>query len=121
MKSNNASYLGDVSWFRFSKDPQLPHLSDRLTTAISTQTGWQGLEHYLLNTPAWVAEGNQPAYTSIDAYAVTGYFSGKLGHPGNAETVRSWLKDPDGGFGKAIQQLKQGGLLPSNGDRLESA
>lgn len=89
---------------------------DRLVTTLSTQTGWQGLENYLLNTPAWVAEGNQPAYKSMDAYSVTGYFSGKLGHPENAETVRSWLKDPDGGFGKAIQQLKQGGLLPSDGD-----
>lgn len=89
---------------------------NRLITTISTQTGWKGLENAVLNTPAWVAEGNQPAYKSMDAYAITGYFSGKLGQPENADTIRSWLTDPDGGFGKAIQQLQQGGLLPSNGD-----
>lgn len=90
--------------------------TDRVTTVLSTQTGWQGVEKYALDTPAWVAEGHAPAWKSVDAYAVTGYFSGKLGAPGNAETVRSWLSEPDGGFGKAIQQLQQGGLLPSNGD-----
>ncbi|MFM7423989.1 MAG: calcium-binding protein, partial [Elainella sp.] len=83
----------------------------RLTTVISTHTKWKGLENAILNTPAWVKEGNQPAYKSVDAYAITGYFSGGLGNPEHAETVQSWLQDPDGGMAKALQQLKSGGLL----------
>jgi hypothetical protein len=86
--------------------------SDRLTTLISTQTGWKGLENYALNTPAWVAEGNEPAWKSVDAYAITGYFSGALGNPENIETVRSWLAEPDGGFEKAFEQLKTGTVIP---------
>lgn len=85
--------------------------ANRVATVISTQTGWKGLENYILNTPAWVKEGNQPAWKSVDAYAVTGYFSGSLGSPENAETVKSWLKLPDGGFANALQQLRSGGLL----------
>lgn len=85
---------------------------DRVVAVLATQTGWQGLEDYALNTPAWVAAGNQPAWKSVDAYAVTGYFSGRLGHAESADTVRSWLTEPDGGFSKAFQQLRSGGLLP---------
>ncbi|WP_416672014.1 bluetail domain-containing putative surface protein [Egbenema bharatensis] len=86
--------------------------SDRVVSVIATQTGWKGLENYALNTPAWVAEGHQPAWKAMDAYAVTGYFSGGLGNPEHQATVRSWLKDPDGGFAKAIQQLKTGNVIP---------
>jgi RTX calcium-binding nonapeptide repeat (4 copies) len=85
---------------------------DRVVSVISTQTGWKGLEDPILNTPAWVAEGHAPAYKSVDAYAVTGYFGGNLGSPDNAAIVKSWQTDADGGFGKAFQQLGQGGLLP---------
>lgn len=88
--------------------------SKRLKTVMSTQTGWKGLEDYALNTPEWVKEGNEPAWKSVDAYAITGYFSGGLGAAENAATVKSWLNDPDGGFAKAIQQLRSGGLLPSD-------
>ncbi|MFM7428125.1 MAG: calcium-binding protein [Elainella sp.] len=91
--------------------------SGRVTAVMGTQTYWQGLENYALDTPAWVAEGNQPAWKSVDAYAIAGYFSGGLGSYDNTRTVLSWLNDPDGGFGKAIQQLRSGGLLPS-GDSL---
>lgn len=86
--------------------------SNRVRSVLSTQTGWRGLENYLLDTPAWVQEGHAPAYTYVDAYAITGYFSGGLGLANNAEVVKSWLADPDGGFAKAFQQLRDGGLLP---------
>lgn len=87
---------------------------NRLVTVVSTQSGWKGMEDMILNTPAWVAEGHAPAYKSFDAYAVTGYFSGSLGQSQNADTVRSWLSDSDGGFGKAFQQLRYGNLLPGS-------
>jgi Ca2+-binding RTX toxin-like protein len=85
--------------------------SSRVVTVASTQAAFRGLEQYILETPAWVAQGNQPAKNYIDAYGITGYFGNSLGDPANAATVRSWLSDPDGGFGKALQQLTSGGLL----------
>lgn len=84
---------------------------DRVISVISTQTAWKGLEEPTLNTPAWTAEGHAPAWKSVDAYAVSGYFGGNLGTAGNAAIVKSWLADADGGFGKALQQLNVGGLL----------
>jgi Ca2+-binding RTX toxin-like protein len=85
--------------------------ANRVKSVISTQTAWKGLENPVLNTPEWVKEGNQPAYKYVDAYAVTGYISGELGSAENADTVREWLKEPDGGVSKALQQLRYGGLL----------
>jgi hypothetical protein len=84
---------------------------DRVVATIATQTAWHGSEDPILNTPAWVAEGKQAAWRSMDAYAITGYFNGGLGLPGNVNTVRSWLSEPDGGFRKAFEQLRQGNLL----------
>lgn len=84
---------------------------DRVISVISTQTAWKGLENPILDTPAWVAEGHAPASKSMDAYAVSGYFGGNLGTPGNSAIVKSWLANADGGFSKAVQQLNVGGLL----------
>jgi len=79
----------------------------RLIAVLGTQTAWQGLETGLLDCSYWVAEGNTPCYQHGDAYAVTGYFSGHLGAPENENQVESWLKDADGGFGKALKRLNQ--------------
>lgn len=87
---------------------------ERVNAVIGVQTAWRGLANYILETPSWVAEGNQPAWKYVDSLAISGYFSGSLGQPENAATVRSWLKDPDGGFAKAFQQLRSGGLLPTD-------
>lgn len=94
---------------------------DRVVCVISTQTGWPGIEKKVLDCPYWVAEGNKPCYQhGIDAYAITGYFGWTLGSPNNSSVVQSWLFEPDGGFSKAIQQLKKGGLLANDGDNLSS-
>jgi hypothetical protein len=86
--------------------------SNRVFCVIGTHTAWKGLEEPLLNAPKWVAEGNEPPYKhGIDGIAITGYFSGDLGNPKNTDKVLSWRKDPDGGFAKAFQQLKEGSLL----------
>jgi hypothetical protein len=85
---------------------------NRVVCVISTQTAWQGLENSVLDCSYWVTEGNKPCYQhSIDAYAISGYFGASLGAPENSVTVESWLNDQDGGFAKALRQLKQGGLL----------
>ncbi|MGB3557419.1 MAG: calcium-binding protein [Geitlerinemataceae cyanobacterium] len=87
----------------------------RLVNVISTQTAWEGLENAVLDTPAWVAEGNEPAYKhGIDAYAITGYFGRELGLAQNTATVESWLSEPDGGFSKAFEQLRYGNLLENS-------
>lgn len=90
--------------------------TNRVNCVISTQTGYKGLEEGLLNCPLWVAQGNAPCYQhGIDSYAITGYLDGGLGSPENTSAVKSWFKDTDGGFGKAIEQLKQGKLLKEGG------
>ena len=90
--------------------------SDRVVAVISSQGAYKGLENYLLNAPAYVAEGNEAPWKSVDAYSIAAYFGYSMGLPENAPTVRSWLSDADGGFGKAFQQLRYGGLLPYDGD-----
>ena len=86
--------------------------TDRVVCTIATQTNSKGAEKKILECPYWVAEGNQPCYQhGIGAYAITGYFGGSLGHPDNQGQVESWSKAGDGGFQKAFEQLKTGGLL----------
>lgn len=67
---------------------------ERLVKVISTQTGWLGLEEDILNAPLWVAEAadNRPPYSYFDAYAITGYFSGKLGSE-DAPLVLQWIAE----------------------------
>lgn len=95
---------------------------NQVVCVISTHTAWKGLEKAMLDCPAWVAEGNKPCYQyGIDAYGITGYFSGNLGHPENTSTVESWLKEPDQGISKGFQQLQVGGLTPHDQDSLVEA
>jgi hypothetical protein len=85
---------------------------DRVVSIISTQTGWLGLEGSALDCSLWVAEGNRPCYQhGIDAYAITGYFSGKLSSDEAKSTIESWMTTGDGGFDQAFTQIKQGSVL----------
>lgn len=87
----------------------------RIRTIISTQTAWEGLETSALDCSLWVAEGQKPCYQhSLDAYAITGYFSGGLGDEQDRSTVEAWLNDPDGGFKRALTQIEQGGSLKTD-------
>ncbi|PSB22516.1 cellulose-binding protein [filamentous cyanobacterium CCP1] len=88
---------------------------DRVVSIMATQTAWQGLENSSLDCSLWVAEGNSPCYRhGIDAYAITGYFSGKLPSDQAKDAIESWMEDSDGGFGKAFTQIKQGSLLDTD-------
>lgn len=65
-----------------------------LTTVISSQTGWLGLEEIILEAPLWQAEAEgpgNPPWVYFDAYAVTGYFGGIIGTEDRAETTRGWI------------------------------
>jgi len=68
---------------------------DRLITVISSQTGWTGRETEVLEAPLWTAESpaNKAPASYFDAYAVTGYFSGRIGHEDKAAMVRGWLEE----------------------------
>lgn len=86
--------------------------SDRVISVMATQTAWQGLESSILDCSLWVEEGNKPCYEhGIDAYAITGYFSGDLGSETHQSTIESWLNDADGGVNRALTQLDQGNQL----------
>jgi hypothetical protein len=86
---------------------------DRVISIISTQTAWRGLEASSLDCSLWVAEGNKPCYQhDIDAYAITGYFTGDLSSGENQGTVEGWLNDSNGAFSRAFTQMGQGGVLP---------
>ncbi len=78
---------------------------DRLVRVIATQTGWMGLEKQLLTAPLWTAEqaGRKPPAAYFDAYAVTGYFGGKLGKEDNVPMVLDWVSQ-DASLGFAAQQ-----------------
>lgn len=85
---------------------------DRVISVMATQTAWKGLETSVLDCSLWVAEGNKPCYQhGIDAYAITGYFSGDLGFEKYQNQIESWLNDADGGVEQAITQLRQGDQL----------
>ncbi|NJO42831.1 MAG: cellulose-binding protein [Cyanobacteria bacterium CRU_2_1] len=102
--------MSDIWKHVFSDQP------DRVVSIMGTQTAWLGLENSALDCSLWVAEGNAPCYQhNIDAFAIAGYFSGKLNQDQHRGTVESWLTDADGGFGKAITQLRDGGLLAGDG------
>lgn len=85
---------------------------NRVISVISTQTAWLGLETSALDCSLWVAEGNKPCFQhQIDAYAITGYFAGNLSDEDNRSMVEAWADQGDEGVEKALNQLKQGGVL----------
>ena len=88
----------------------------RVVSVMGTQTAWRGLENAALDCPLWVAEGNKPCYQhGIDALAIAGYFGGTLGQGASQATVEAWSNEGEDGFKKAIAQLDQASLIPSEG------
>ena len=69
----------------------------RIARVLGVQTGWEGLEQYLLDAPMWVAigGGRHTPYTSFDAYGVTGYFDGGVNNGSVAEDLLD-IVDADG-------------------------
>ncbi|MDF1727355.1 MAG: hypothetical protein P1U53_06365 [Sulfitobacter sp.] len=64
---------------------------DRLVNVISTQTGWLGLESEALEAPLLQAEGQPAPVDAFDAYAITGYFGGRLGHAEAVPLLEDWI------------------------------
>ena len=69
--------------------------ADRLVRVISSQTGWLGLEHQVLEAPLWREEetGRPRPAELFDAYAITGYFGHSLGVEDNVAMVQGWIAD----------------------------
>jgi hypothetical protein len=85
---------------------------DRIVLVMGTQTSWRGLERAALDCPLWVAEGHSPCYQHVDAYTITGYFTGGMVFQNNIATVERWLDEGrDSAIEKAFTQLSEGGLL----------
>lgn len=77
----------------------------RLVNVISTQTGWMGLEDYILDPPLLAREQpDHPAIASyFDAYAITGYFGRSLGVEDSVPLVEQWIADSRALAGQAAE------------------
>ena len=78
---------------RIFSDTFAENAKDRLINIISTQTGWLGLETEVLTAPLVVADGLPAPYEAFDAYAITGYFGGQMGHDESLPMVEEWLTE----------------------------
>ena len=91
----------------------------RLVRVAGTQTAFIGLEDAILNAPLVQCEGKPAPKTSLDAYAITGYFEGGLYADGNISfidntpAVRRFAKQGETGLKKAFRQLDRGDVLPA--------
>ena len=82
---------------------------DRVTTVLSTQAAWLGLEEQALYAPLWQAEdeANPAPYTLFDAYAITGYMNPGLGDEDRSPLVHGWIAESEA---KAKIDAEQQGL-----------
>jgi len=81
----------------------------RLVRVIATQTGWKGLEADILSAPLVIAEGRPAPHTAFDAYAITGYFAGGIGHPEHEAMLRGWLAEGEGvATARALEDMRDG-------------
>jgi hypothetical protein len=82
---------------------------DRLVRVLATQTGWKGLEADILTAPLVMAEGRPAPYKAFDAYAVTGYFAGAVGHPEHESLLRGWLAAGEAeATARALEEMRDG-------------
>lgn len=86
--------------------------ANRVKGIMATQTAWQGLEQARLRCNAYQKEGNPPCYKNFDLYAITGYFGAAMTMKENADTIKGWMRESDGGYAKALQWLRTGEGLP---------
>ncbi len=87
--------------------------TERIQCVISTQTANRWAAKQVLNCDRW-SQG--PCYQhGIDVFAISGYFSGKLGYPDHEKIVESWIDDPNiDEFEQGLTQLQDGSLLKTD-------
>ncbi|MGB1310947.1 MAG: hypothetical protein ACPG47_07025, partial [Leucothrix sp.] len=83
--------------------------SGRVVCILSSQSSapWAGKE--TLDCPLWKEAGGCGRY--VDAYAIGPYFGDYIARKEHRETVKSWLRDPDGGMNRLFTEIEQGGQL----------
>jgi hypothetical protein len=80
----------------------------RVHCTLGVHSGWEDLLGDTLDCP-WAPPGHGKCFThGFDSVAMTGYFSGCLEVKENADAIRQWFKDSDGGVERAAQQLTDG-------------
>ena len=88
---------------------------DQLHTVLGTQTGWTGLEYYILDGVSRAGLGSVSSL--FDDYAIDTYFGGNLSGQNDADraTILSWAKSGDAGVTAAFAAMKDGtGLTGSD-------
>lgn len=80
--AKRASEVADI-WAETFDNPE------RLVRVMATQTGWIGLEDQILRPDRLGLDTAQ----HFDAYAITGYFSGRLGEEDKRALVQGWLAE----------------------------
>lgn len=81
----------------------------RALNVFSTQAGWQGLEHYALDAPDYVAAGGTPPRDApFHVYAIAPYFGGSLASEAMEAQLADWIAAGEAGFTAAIEWLRSG-------------
>lgn len=81
----------------------------RALNVFATQAGWQGLEHYALDAPDYVAAGGTPPRDApFHVYAIAPYFGGSLAGEAMEAQLTAWMAAGEAGFTAAIEWLRSG-------------
>jgi len=82
---------------------------NRIVCILASQSSapWAGKE--TLDCPLWKEAKGCGRY--VDAYAIGPYFGDYIARKEHRETVKSWLRDPDGGMNRLFTEIEQGGQV----------
>jgi len=83
----------------------------RVVCVMGSQAGSDWVSEQVLSCPLYTAEnGNIPCADIVDALAIAPYF-GFLVDDAKVATVRSWIREADGGMTKVFEDLQRGNFL----------
>ena len=88
--------------------------SGRIVCILASQSSapWAGKE--TLDCPLWKEAGGCGRH--VDAYAIGPYFGDYIARKEHRETVKSWLRDPDGGMNRLFTEIESGGQVDKKTD-----
>lgn len=83
--------------------------SGRVVCILASQSSapWAGKE--TLDCPLWKEANGCGRY--VDAFAIGPYFGDYIARKEHRETVKSWLRDPDGGMNRLFTEIERGGMV----------
>lgn len=81
----------------------------RALNVFATQSAWQGLEGYALDSAESVADGAiAPRDAPFHVYAIAPYFGGEIGSIDMTAQVDSWIAQGEAGFAAAVDWIRTG-------------